>query len=238
MDVMPETKYDMMSSLWICSGEAVAWEGVLKYGVLKEYKKNEIIIQAGQTLEALAYLKNGVVKTVATEESGLEKIIWFIEAGGVMGETPLFNKKPCAYYFQAVQDCQVYWFSKAVLFTVILVKHPEIAKSLLTIMARKVHVLSTQVEDQFFLKSMARVAKLIYLFYRGNNEPSSKEHHLLHVTQEDIASLLGLHRVTVNQALQIMRSNGIIEVKKHRIIVLDLELLKNAANAEVSNEGS
>ena len=238
MEIMPETKYDILSSLWICSGEAVAWEGVLKHGILKEYRKNETIIQAGQTLEALAYLKKGIVKTVATEESGLEKIIWFIEAGGVMGETPLFNKKPCAYYFQAVQDCQVVWFSKAVLNNVVLMKHPEIAKSLLTIMARKIHVLSTQVEDQFFLKSMTRVAKLIYLFYQGNNEPGSKDHNLLHITQEDIASLLGLHRVTVNQSLQTMRNNGIVEIKKQRIIVQDLELLKNAANAEVCNESS
>ena len=224
-----EKTYDMLSSPWICAGEAVSWEGVLQHGVLREYRKNDIIIQAGQELEALAYLKDGVVKTVAPEESGQEKIIWYIESGCVLGETPLFNNKPCAYYFQAVEDCRVYWFSKSTVYGVILVKYPEITRSLLSIMARKVHVLSTQVEDQVFLKPMARVAKVIYLFYSKKKETGWKEYPSLPVSQEDIANLLGLHRVTVNQALQAMRNSGILENNTHRIIVRDVELLKKAA---------
>ena len=149
-----------------------------------------------------------------------------------MGETPLINEKPCAYYFQALEDCQVYWFSKAVLYGVILVKHPEITKSLLSIMARKVHVLSTQVEDQVFLKPMVRVAKVIYLFYTKKKETGWKEYPSLPVSQEDIANLLGLHRVTVNNVLQSMRNSGILENNTHRIIVRDMELLKKAANQE------
>ena len=230
MDVTPNESCDMLSSPWICSGEDVSWDGVLQFGILKEYRKNEIIIRSGQTLEALAFLKNGVVKTVAPEEGGQEKIIWFIEAGCVLGETPLLNSKPCAYYFQAVEDCQIYWFSKAVLFGVILVKYPEITKSLLSILARKVHVLSTQVEDQVFLKPMPRVAKVIYLFYWKKKETGWKEYPSLPVSQEDIANLLGLHRVTVNQVLQSMKNSGILENNTHRIIVKDLDLLKKAAN--------
>ena len=231
-DLPNETGHDyaMLSSPWICAGKTVSWEAALQYGVLREYRKNDLMIQAGQTLEALGYLQNGVVKTVATEENGQEKIIWYIEKGCVLGETPLFNDKPCAYYFQAVEDCQVYWFSKAVVYGVILEKYPEITKSLLAILARKVHVLSTQVEDQVFLRPMSRVAKVIYLFYERKKVTGWKEYPSLPVTQEDIASLLGLHRVTVNQVLQNMKSGGILENHTHRIVVKDLELLKKAAH--------
>lgn len=223
-------RYDMLSSPWICAGEAVSWEAVLQHGVLREYRKNEVIIHAGQTLDALGYLKNGLVKTVAPEVSGQEKIIWYIETGCVLGETPLFNNKPCAYYFEAVENCQVYWFSKATVHGVILEKHPEITKFLLSILARKVHVLSTQVEDQVFLRPAVRVAKVIYLFYERKKVTGWKEYPSLPVTQEDIANLLGLHRVTVNQILQNMKSCGILENHTHRIIVRDLDLLKKAAN--------
>lgn len=222
--------YDILSSPWICAGETVSWDAVLQYGVLKEYRKNEMIIRAGQTIEALGYLKSGLAKTVATEANGQEKLIWYIESGCVLGETPLINNKPCAYYFQAVQYSQVYWFSKAVVYGVILEKHPEIVKMLLSILARKVHVLSTQVEDQVFLKPAVRVAKLIYLFYERKKETGWKEYPSLPVTQEDIANLLGLHRVTVNQILQGMKITGILENHTHRIIVKDLDRLKQAAN--------
>lgn len=224
--------YEALSSPWIRVGSAAPWDEVLQYGIPREYSKNEIIIQAGQALEAMAYLQKGVVKTVVPEENGQEKILWYIESQCVFGETPLLNGKPCAYYFKAVKDCQVYWFGKDVLYGVILVKYPEITKHLLINMARKVHVLSTQVEDQVFLKPTIRVAKLIYLYYQGKKETGWKEYPSLPVTQDEIASLLGLHRVTVNQALQTMRTEGILANNTHRIIVRDVALLKKAANLE------
>ncbi len=228
---MPELKdCDTLSSPWICAGDDYCWDGVLPYGSSRKYRKKDIIIAAGQTLDALAYLKSGFIKTVFQVEGGQEKIIWFMEAGCVLGETPLLNNKPCAYYFRAVQDCQIYWFSKAVLFDVILEKHPKLTKSLLTIMARKVHVLSTQLEDQVFRKPVFRVAKLIYQYYRGRKETGQRDYPPLPVSQEDIANLLGLHRVTVNQILQTMRSGGILENHTHRIIVRDLGLLEKLAN--------
>jgi len=232
MDIKMSISHDILSSPWICTGEGAAWDSVLHLGVLREYRKNEIIIQTGQTLEALGFLKTGIVKTVASEAGGHEKIIWFMEAGCVLGETPLLNEKPCAYYFQAVENCQIYWFNKAVLYGVILLKYPEITKSLLSIMARKIHVLSTQTEEQAFLKPLVRVAKVIYLFCGNKNETGWKEYPSLPVSQEDIANLLGLHRVTVNQSLQTLRTNGVLENNTHRIIVRDLTLLKKIVNQD------
>jgi len=231
---------ELLSSPWICTGTEVCWETVLPLATLREYRKNETIIQAGQTLQALGLLKSGVAKTVAVDVTGNEKIMWFMEAVCVMGETPLINDKPCAYYFQAVERCQVYWFSKEVLFGMILPKYPEITKALLAIMARKIHILSTQTEEQAFLKPLVRVAKVIYLFYGNKKETGWKEYPLLPVSQKEIANLLGLHRVTVNQALQNLRMSGVLENNTHRIIVRDPELLRVAANLNlvVANGGA
>ena len=234
MDNTTTACQELLSSPWICKGTEVCWETVLPLATLREYRKNETIIQAGQTLEALGLLKSGVAKTVAVDAAGHEKIIWFMESGCVLGETPLLNEKPCAYYFQAVERCQVYWFSKDVLFGMILPRYPEITKALLSIMARKIHVLSTQTEEQAFLKPLVRVAKVIYLFYGNKKETGWKEYPSLPVSQEEIANLLGLHRVTVNQALQSLRIQGVLENNTRRIIVRDLELLRRAASQELA----
>ena len=225
---------ELLSSPWICRGTEVCWETVLPLATLREYRKNENIIQAGQTLEALGLLKSGIAKTVAVDTAGHEKIIWFMESGCVLGETPLLNEKPCAYYFQAVERCQVYWFSKEVLFGILLPRYPEINKALLSIMARKIHILSTQTEEQAFLKPLVRVAKVIYLFYANKKETGWKEYPSLPVSQEEIANLLGLHRVTVNQALQSLRIQGVLENNTHRIIVRDLERLRRAASQDLA----
>lgn len=234
MDNTTTACQELLSSPWICKGTEVCWETVLPLATLREYRKNETIIQAGQTLEALGLLKSGVAKTVAVDAAGHEKIIWFMESGCVLGETPLLNEKPCAYYFQAVERCQVYWFSKEVLFGILLPRYPEINKALLSIMARKIHILSTQTEEQAFLKPLVRVAKVIYLFYANKKETGWKEYPSLPVSQEEIANLLGLHRVTVNQALQSLRIQGVLENNTHRIIVRDLERLRRAASQDLA----
>ena len=129
--------------------------------------------------------------------------------------------------------CPHLYPNTTVLYGVILEKYPEITKSLLSIMARKIHVLSTQTEEQAFLKPLVRVAKVIYLFYGNKKETGWKEYPSLPVSQEEIANLLGLHRVTVNQALQSLRIQGVLENNTHRIIVRDLELLRRAASQEL-----
>ena len=84
------------------------------------------------------------------------------------------------------------------------------------------------------MKPLARVAKLIYLFYGNKKETGWKEYPSLPVSQEDIANLLGLHRVTVNQALQSLRTSGVLENNTHRIIVRNPELLRIAANQDLT----
>ncbi len=215
-----------LSSPWIDSALPSPWEDFLGLATRKTFRKNEYLISSGQILEHLYYLRKGEIKTLALNSGGQQKTLWFLAAGSVFGETPLFNRKPCAYFFQALTDCEVYLFKRDTL-EGLFARDPRVAVSLVATLTRKVHVLSCQIEDSLFCKPAVRVAKLIYLLYQSRQKAGNES---LPITQEDIAAVLGLHRVTVNQAIGVMKREDILDIKNHQIIIRSVEKLRAFAS--------
>lgn len=216
---------ELLSSPWIHIDQQLQWDNTAIGSQVKYYKSKEIIIRAGTLLNCLYYLKEGRLKTTAISPSGHQKIMWYLETGCFFGETAFFNQKPCDYDFIAVTDCEVLRFPSEVVFQEIIPKNPSLTLSLITMLTRKVHILSTQVEDFTFNKPVARVAKLVYLLYQENHRLTKKNTASIPLKQDDIAELLGLHRVTVNQALRHLKDSKALEDDSH-IIVKDPAKLK------------
>lgn len=224
------TKFELLGSPWIYTSPHAEWNTPAIHGIVKKFKKKEIIIHSGEQIDCIYYLNKGRIKTVATSPSGSQKILWYIEAGCIFGETAFFNQKPCDYNFLAITDCEVYIFPKDIIIQEIIPKSPDLTLSIIRTLSRKVHILSTQVEDCVFSKPLIRVAKLIYLLYQGHILIDNKETSTIPLTQEDIASTLGMHRVTVNQVLKHLKGLQALEDHTHLIIVKDVKILKEIFN--------
>lgn len=220
------TKFELLGSPWIYASSQAEWNTADVSASVKKFKKNEAIISGGEQINCIYYLDKGIIKTVATSPSGNQKILWYIEAGCIFGETAFFNQKPCDYDFLAITDCEVHIFSKDTIMHEIIPKFPDLALSIITTLSRKVHILSTQVEDCVFNKPLIRVAKLIYLLYQRHLLIDKNEDSTIHLTQEDIASTLGMHRVTVNQSLKHLKELQALEDHTHLIIVKNVKILK------------
>ncbi|MEA4901616.1 Crp/Fnr family transcriptional regulator [Desulfitobacterium sp.] len=218
--------FELLGSPWIRKSTHTEWNTLTIHGVLKQFKKKEIIIHSGEHIDCIYYLKKGRIKTVALSPSGSQKILWYIDAGCIFGETAFFNQKPCDYNFLAMADCEVYIYPKDIVMQEIIPKYPELTLSIIRTLSRKVHILSTQVEDCVFNKPLIRVAKLIYLLYQGHILTDKNGTATISLSQEDIASTLGMHRVTVNQVLKHLKELQALEDHTHLIIVKDLEKLK------------
>lgn len=223
-----QLEYLALESPWIHIEQKSKWEQILPLAQHRTFPKKSIIIHPGLLINHLYYLKSGEVKTLAINEAGQKKTIWYIQSGCIFGETSLINQKPCSYTFQAMTDCEVYQIDKETLYTKVLPQYPDVALNLIQTLARKVHVLSIQVEDWTFNKPLNRVAKLLYLLYK-EREPDSTTDQPLPVTQEELADMLGVHRVTVNNVIRQFRKDGILKNEKF-ILIQDIEKLKGLGN--------
>lgn len=220
------TKFELLGSPWICTENKTPWDNSLIKCKVKFFQKNETVINHGELIECLYYLKKGRIKTVAISPSGHQKILWYMDAGCVFGETAFFNQKPCDYSFIALTECEVHVFPKDVITLEMISKFPDLALSIITMLARKVHVLSTQIEGFAFNKPIVRVSKLIYLLHQRHNRAMKNGTAPIPFTQEEIAEILGMHRVTVNLVIKQLKEAQILDDHTHLITVKDVDKLK------------
>jgi len=52
-----------------------------------------------------------------------------------------------------------------------------------------------------------------------------------HYTHEQLASMIGCKRVAVTRAFRKLEEGGAVQLKERRIVVTDLDVLKNLAEA-------
>jgi len=215
-------------SPWIKNANS-PWEQVLNLASRKQYSKNDIIIWNGQIIDELYYLKEGEIKMVYLNPEGEKKSVWYIESGNIFGETLFFLGNQCSMMVTCEKDSIVYVFDRKVVMEKFL-NNPVIMNDMLTRMAGKIQTLTRQIYDLSLNSPKMRLYRMLYFM------STSRPDNILKISQQDLADLLGIHRVTVNKLLVVLKNDGIIEhdIKRKRIAISNplslLELIEKGKN--------
>lgn len=214
-----------LAAPWI-SSSTQEWEPVLTLANKKEYRKCDIIIDIGDEVNNLFYLRKGQIKMTALSKSGIEQTIWHIDAPNVFGEVPFFHRQPCKFLIVAATNCEVYSFNREFVINE-LANYPQFVSYILRILAQKVRILSSRIEDLIFANPSARIAKLLLLLAYQKGEIKGNSCSVeLPLTHQDLANLTGLHRVTVTNSINKLFDNGILVKNKDKILINDLSALR------------
>lgn len=208
-------------SVWIKSCNAV-WQKILHLGRKQQYGKNELIGGNGEYVKCLQYLHKGRLKLTRFNAEGNEKIFFYIEQRNLFGEVPFWSGKPMDSAFIAVEPCEVYEFSQQCIKDDVMKNHPELIVNLLEGMASKMHVITGQASELASL--LNRVSKvLVYAAEREHIHAASNEVICAKgISQQELANILGVHRVTLNHVIKQLKKDGIIgDMTKSNLVILD-----------------
>jgi len=214
-----------IKSPWI-KPEYGPWEFFAITGIRKIYKPGVIIYQEGDEGGSIFYLKKGKVKVGIIFASGTEKILSIQEAPAIFGEAASFDESPRFCSATTITMCEVYSVSSCELKKEIR-RNPELALSLFQTMARKMRILTLQVEDMSCFSVLQRIAHILlelsqdYGIHAENGIEIS-----LPITHEELAFIVSATRPTVTSILNQLARNGIIAKKNRYIIIRDLDTLK------------
>ena len=107
-------------------------------------------------------------------------------------------------------------------------RYPPVGVGLLRSLGRLLRRLTDQASDLVFLDLHGRVAKLLVRFAEA--EAVADEVVLdLHLTQGDIAQMVGGSRQSVNQILRALADSGYLEIRGRRIVIKELDQLRRRA---------
>jgi CRP/FNR family cyclic AMP-dependent transcriptional regulator len=106
-------------------------------------------------------------------------------------------------------------------------EHPAVNDVLIGILTDHLRRLSEQVIEAYYVPAerrvLRRVRELAELYGRGSDGV------VVPLTQEEIAELAGTSRATVNRVLRDAERRGIVELRRGKTVVLDLEALARRA---------
>lgn len=204
---------------WIIFRDQRCWDPVLSLGRRVEWKTGEVIQRPEDEVSAIYLLRSGTIEVAAASADGVQRILWLMGEGAVLGEAAMFGNHPYMHRITAIEDCEAIAFARATVVETLLAKHPQVSAALLANLAAKSYIMSSQVEDTTFLSAPQRLARFLHgvcMVRRSQCIPLS------HAT---IADLLGLHRVTVSNAVSALRRAGVLLDDTHDIVVADLPRL-------------
>ncbi|MDD6024263.1 MAG: Crp/Fnr family transcriptional regulator [Oscillospiraceae bacterium] len=185
-------------------------------GVPREYRKGQLIYLQGSEPEYLYCLLEGTVRTYITSDQGDEKLLTTYRAGSVFGEASFFDGMPRVSTATAQTPCKIVRLSRPAV-DQLLRQYPELASSMITYLARTVRLLSGHVDTMSFQSADRRLANLLL------NHPTSDG--AIHQTHEELATALGVSRVTVSRILSSFAKAGYIRTGYGAIIILDRQAL-------------
>ena len=185
-------------------------------GTVRSFSKGEIIYRQGDFASTLCYLKKGRVSVFMTSIDGMEKTLNTASKGELLGEGAFFDKKPRVSSARAVTNCEVVMIDEQTL-TNLFAKHPKLAFELLEILSNRIRLLSSQLDSMTFLQADARIARLLL---------QSEKDGRVSLTHEEIASAVGVSRVTVSKTLGKFSANGDISTAYRKIIIKNRDRLE------------
>lgn len=129
-------------------------------------------------------------------------------------------------FAEAAEDCTICVMSRADVEKLILWK-PQVAIRMLEEIGQRMHEVQERLGESVFKATPARVASLLLKLSHDGAQPIKGMSH------QDLADIAGTYRETLTGTLDHLRDQGIIDVGRKMISILNLEKLRHVAEEEV-----
>jgi len=193
--------------------------------------EGDILYSPKDSTERLFILKEGRVQLYELDESGDEITLSVIEDGNVFGEMALTGQSLHGLYVRALTASTVVSLKREELQDLIM-KKPEVGLRLVRELAQRLHDSEARYADIIAKDVPERLATQILTLVDSEGVVRRDSYRIpTHYTREQLASMIGCKRVAVTRALSKLREDGAVELEDRRIVVKDLDALREVAEA-------
>ena len=194
------------------------------------YRKGQMVFNQGDPGESLFIVNAGLVKVFVSSEEGVEMVLVTLGPPETFGELSLIDEGVRSASAQTLERTSLLSLSRTMLLEV-MGENPSLSAALLRSVGGLVRRLTEQASDLVFLDLHGRVAKLLLGLADARGQASGEDLVLdLHMTQSDLAGMVGGSRQSVNQILRTFERRGYLEIHGRQVVVKQPELLRRRAS--------
>lgn len=187
------------------------------------YAAGEVIVLEGEGQTGLYFLAHGYVKAVKFSPTGREQTLRVIEAGETFNDVGVFTRHPNPATAIALEPSDV-WVIPRESLTRLMRERPDFSQSVIEQMAERMLFLVSLVTDLSLRPVTGRLARLLL--------ESATDDLVLRprwFTQAELAARLGSVPDVVQRSLRGLEADGLIDVDRQRIRILNRIALEEIA---------
>jgi len=199
---------------------------VLKLTRRRRFRKGETIFHEGDPGDAMHLIDRGHVAVRVTTPRGDVATLMVYGPGAYFGELALLaesiGRNATVVALDATETLSIHRGQ----FEELRQRHPSVEKVLTAVLSDQVRRLSVRLVEAHFLpvevRLYRRLAELQVVF--GGDPPTT-----IPLTQDDLASLAGTTRPTVNRVLRAAQEAGVLKLGRSTVEIIDVSLLERKA---------
>lgn len=184
------------------------WEKILDQGTAIRFARKTIISARsfGESASGMYYIRKGRVRLSSIAANGQEKMMFYMGRGTFFNEIPMLQAESDCL-FTCVEDTDAVFFPKKRITEDFIRRNPDLMLNLMESMSRKSRSFYDQLSGLRAYDTFTNVCRIIYSMYLFNKDGGKIVPHL---SQQEFAAFLGVHRSSLHKALHRLQGEGVI----------------------------
>jgi CRP-like cAMP-binding protein len=192
----------------------------------RRLKQGEILFTRGEAAKGMYVIVSGALRAFRESEEGREQTIHVEYPGATLAEVPVFDDGPCPSTTMAEEDSVVLFLEKGEV-QKFLRENPEAALAALRVLGGRLRRVTSLVEQLSLQDVTQRLATMLLSeATKTGAELVDGISFSLAEPQQRIAARLGSVREVISRQLGRLADERLIEVRGHRITILNVAGLR------------
>jgi CRP-like cAMP-binding protein len=188
-------------------------------------RKGRIFYMPEDTSEVLFLLKEGQVQLYRISPDGKKLVIGTVGPGAIFGEMALIGQGMHNTFAEATEDCVLLVMSREDVERLLVTK-PKVALRIFEELGSRLKETEARLEEIGFKGIPARLAS--FLLQTADEQGTDTVTGLTH---QDLGEQIGTYRETTTQTLNTFKADGLIDIGRKRITILDRPGLERIAES-------
>src|SRR5829696_581495 len=192
-------------------------------------RQGQIFYTPKERSEKLFMLKKGRVRIYRVGPDGRELTLSVVGPGTVFGEMSLTAQRLENAYAEAMEPSVVCAMKRHDLERLVMDK-PQVGLKMMSVLSERLSLTEDRMEDIALKEVPARLAGFTLQLVESEGVVTSEGYKIpARYTHRQLATVIGSKRETVTKAFTLLQQAGVVELKRRRIHVRDIEALKKIA---------
>lgn len=207
-------------------------------GSIKNLQPGQRLFSRGDDADGMYAVLKGTIQVAGASKAGSDDkqaILTLIDSPDWFGEICLFDRAPRTHDALADTAASVLHVRQSA-FDAYLQENPSHWKDVGLLLTQKMRLMFGAMEDIALLPTPMRLVRRLVQMSEGYGIRSRSSGMVgmrtLHVSQEKLSAILAISRQTTNQILKQLEGEGLLELHRGTIEIVDFDGLKQKAEAD------